>query len=205
MADQQEDRMTQTAAGIQPPADSPDQPKRHASRRRFLRLAAGCAASALPLAGHATMSASLAPRSLNLFNTHTGEEAAITYWMGGRYLKSGLSRLAMLLRDHRTGTTHVMDPILFDVVFQLTRLAGQSNVEVVSGYRSPQTNRMLRRTMRGVALHSYHTKGQAIDLRIPGVPLDDLWAMAVDIGKGGVGFYPDSNFVHVDTGPFRMW
>jgi uncharacterized protein YcbK (DUF882 family) len=84
-------------------------------------------------------------------------------------------------------------------------LAGQKNVEVVSGYRTPQTNRMLRRTMSGVALHSYHTKGQAIDLRIPGVPLDDLWAMAVDIGKGGVGFYPDSNFVHVDTGPFRMW
>ncbi len=196
--------MTQQTEGAQQIENGPDG-QRPASRRRFLYLAAGCATSILPLAGRATMSASLAPRSLTMLNAQTGEEAAITYWMGGRYLKGGLARLAMLLRDHRTGTTHVMDPLLFDVVFRLTKLAGQGNVEVVSGYRSPQTNRMLRRTTRGVALHSYHTKGQAIDLRIPGVPLDDLWAMAVDIGKGGVGFYPDSNFIHVDTGPFRMW
>lgn len=196
--------MTQSTAGAQQIDPGPDG-QRHASRRRFLSLAAGCATSLLPLAGHTTMSAALAPRSLTLFNAHTGEEAAITYWMGGRYLKGGLARLAVLLRDHRTGTTHAMDPELFDVIYRLTKLAGQDNVEVVSGYRSPETNRMLRRTTRGVALHSYHTKGMAIDLRIPGVALDDLWAMAVDIGKGGVGFYPRSNFIHVDTGPFRMW
>jgi len=111
-----------------------------------------------------------------------------------------------LMRDYRTGTVHAIDRRLIDIVYHLNRMLGSHRpVEVISGYRSPQTNAFLRATTDGVAQNSYHMRGQAIDLRLPGHSLSQLRRAALSLRAGGVGYYPASNFVHVDTGPVRHW
>ena len=175
-------------------------------RRRFLcwSLAAGCG---LLIPGARTASAARAPaRQLSFYNLHTGESLRAVYWEGGHYLKDGLAEIDYVLRDFRTGEVRDIDPQLLDLLHRLRHVMECDRpVHVISGYRSPATNAMLARRSKGVAKNSYHVKGMAIDLRLPDRDLADLRAAALALGGGGVGYYPKSNFVHMDTGPVRTW
>lgn len=179
------------------------------SRRRFLRLSA--AALVLPSAvlsvpAQARTFFNHPERQLNFFNTHTNEIMGGTYWQRGRYNPSILRGFCYILRDFRAEESCRIDPKLFDTLFALqARLQDFSTIDVISGYRSQATNLWLRRTHTGVAKDSYHTKGQAIDIRVPGVPIDYVHRAALSLQAGGVGYYPDSDFVHIDTGPVRTW
>lgn len=139
-------------------------------------------------------------------NLHTGERLNTAYWSNGSYNSSGLKRFNRLLRDHRANETTRMDPKLFDIVYKLKRkLNFSGEVEIISGYRSAKTNAKLRAAGRGVARRSYHTRGMALDIRMPGISTSRLRRAALDLKMGGVGYYPKSGFVHVDTGPVRRW
>lgn len=176
------------------------------SRRNFLKLIAGGSAASMLLPGLAQAKLTQPERWLRLFNLHTAESALVAYWADGQYVNSGLSALNSFFRDHRNGEVYPIDPNLLDVVYLLTAMSGSNrHVEVVCGYRSPETNEMLRSTTTGVAKHSYHLTGQAIDFYIPGVSLAHLHRLAKSLRAGGVGYYPDSHFIHVDTGPIRYW
>jgi uncharacterized protein YcbK (DUF882 family) len=176
----------------------------HPTRRRFLGLA--LAAGGGLLVPGATAAAATASRRLAFHNLHTGETVGAAYWERGRYVPEGLAEIDYVLRDFRTGDVHPIDPYLLDLVHGLHRtMAYHGPVHVISGYRSPETNAMLARRSGKVAKNSYHVKGMAIDLRLPGRRLDQVRAMAVRLGGGGVGFYPESQFVHMDTGPVRAW
>jgi uncharacterized protein YcbK (DUF882 family) len=150
--------------------------------------------------------ATTAPRSLNFLHTHTGERLAVEYCGVDGYLPDALASVNHFLRDFRTGDEHPIDPSLLDLLHRLTGLtASRRPFEVISGYRSPATNRQLRRRSEGVAASSLHMVGQAIDIRLIDIPLPTLRAAALSIHGGGVGYYPASNFVHVDTGRVRFW
>ena len=171
-------------------------------RRRLLAGALGLAAPAL-LAREALASA---PRQLSLVNLHTGEKLAATYFEGGRYVPDALAALDRVLRDHRTGEVHPMAPGLLDLVAGLAGQVGRPGaVQVISGYRSPASNAALHANSSGVATRSLHMQGMAMDIRIPGVSLARLRDTALALGRGGVGYYPDSDFVHVDVGKVRQW
>src|ERR687892_1176863 len=147
-----------------------------------------------------------AARQLAFYNLHTGESLSAVYWEGGRYLEDGLAEIDYVLRDFRTGEVRSIDPGLLDLVHRLRRtMDAKQPVHVISGYRSAATNAMLARRSRSVAKNSYHVKGMAIDLRFPERRLADLRAAALALAGGGVGYYPKSDFVHVDTGPVRAW
>ncbi len=179
------------------------------SRRTILK------AGLLGLAGLALPTQSLAQligpadkeRSLSLYNTHTGESlSSIVYWADGDYLPEALATLNFLLRDHRTGHVKPMDPRLFDQLFTLSsKLENRKPFQIISGYRSPESNRKLRQASSGVAKKSFHLAGQAADIRLPGSNLSHVRRAALNLRAGGVGYYPKSNFVHVDTGPRRSW
>lgn len=150
--------------------------------------------------------ADVAPRTLSLLNTHTGESLKATYFEAGRYVPDALAAMNRVLRDHRTGEVHPIAPGLLDLVTTLTRTFGTAaSVQVISGYRSPQTNAKLHKASNGVATRSLHMKGEAMDIRIRGVELADLRDAALALRRGGVGFYPSSDFVHVDVGRVRRW
>ena len=144
---------------------------------------------------------------LRLFHTHTGERLDIIYRRGDRYLPEALARLDEYLRDHRTGDIHHYDPRVFDLLHDLTAKLGQPDFEIniVCGYRSPWSNEFLRTHGHGVALHSLHMQAMAIDIRIPGVQTSRLRDAALELHRGGVGYYAQSNFVHVDVGRVRRW
>ncbi|GHA38228.1 hypothetical protein GCM10007989_37720 [Devosia pacifica] len=147
-------------------------------------------------------------QSLYLHYTHTGETTRIVFRRNGSYVQSGLDELNRFLRDWRTGQPTKMDPRLFDLIWQVYNEVGASQpINIVSAYRSPQTNEMLRESSSGVAKNSQHTKGNAMDFFIPGVPLNRLRATAMKLQVGGVGYYPTSGspFVHLDTGNVRAW
>jgi len=146
-------------------------------------------------------------RCLSLHNLHTGEVLKeIPYRTPQGYQKDALDALNYLLRDYRTGELKEIDPQLFDLLYGVqNRLGTCAEFQVISGYRSPRTNELLRRRSRGVAKHSLHMLGKAIDIRLPGCDLSRLRAAAVAVKGGGVGYYPKSNFVHVDTGRVRYW
>jgi uncharacterized protein YcbK (DUF882 family) len=174
-----------------------------ASRRTILKGALGLGALGAAPAARAT---DFAPRSLSLLNLHTGERLNATYFEAGAYLPDALAAMDRLLRDFRTGTTHPMAPHLLDLVAALgDRLEARQTVHVISGYRSPQTNAALHAHSDGVAAHSLHMEGMAMDIRIPGVELAQLRDAALSLKRGGVGFYPGSDFVHVDVGRVRRW
>lgn len=144
--------------------------------------------------------------STSFRNTHTGESFDGVYRIGRRYLPDAFEKIGYVLRDFRTGDIHPIDPRLIDIITSLhIRSGGKTPFDIVSGYRSPKTNAMLRRTSTGVAKNSYHMKGQAIDLRLPGCSTKQLRNVACSLKAGGVGYYPRSNFVHVDTGDVRTW
>ena len=175
------------------------------NRRRFLLGVGGLSAAALlPMPALASRSAPV--RKLSLHSINTGEQVTVSFWEEGHYLKEGLNTLNHIMRDYRAEEQSAIDPKLYDQLYLLQhRLGKKGEIQIISGYRSPATNAMLRNTSRGVAKQSYHMKGQAIDLRIPGVPLAQLRQAALNLKVGGVGYYPSSNFVHLDTGPVRSW
>ncbi len=174
------------------------------SRRDFL-AALSATLPALGLPGSA-FARSVDSRELKFAHTHTGEHLAVEYFSGGTYLQDALATVNHFLRDFRTSEVHSIDPGLLDLLHGLTDLTGSTQpFQVISGYRSPATNEMLRHRSEGVAAGSLHMKGQAIDIRLPDVPLATLRKAALAVGRGGVGYYPASDFVHVDTGRVRTW
>jgi uncharacterized protein YcbK (DUF882 family) len=193
------------------PASSPraaaKTPPHHApARRRFLGAAAALLAAPAVVTSRRASAAGPGLRSLAFAHTHTGEEISISYASGGSYLADALARLEWFLRDFRNGATHPIDPKLFDQLHQLAGITGTTaRFQVISGYRSPATNHALRARGGGVAEHSLHLEGRAIDVRLADVPLTDLRDAALSLRAGGVGYYPGSQFVHVDTGPVRHW
>lgn len=175
-----------------------------ASRRSF--LFGLVSASAVLAAPKSLLAGSREERVLSLVHTHTNERLTVPYFGDGAYLTNGLARLNAFLEDHRTGEQHEIDPALFDILNDL-RLATSTKApfHVISAYRSPQTNAALRAHSTGVAAGSLHQKGQAIDVRLPDVSSAVLRDAAVELQRGGVGYYRSSDFVHVDTGLVRRW
>jgi uncharacterized protein YcbK (DUF882 family) len=175
------------------------------SRRHFLVGCAALAGSLLVPSAYASI-AKQSERRLTLRNLHTGERARITYWAEGTYLKESLQEVNQLLRDHRTGDVTQMDRELLDLLYRLQQgVESNEEFQVISGYRSPKTNAMLRTNSSGVAKKSLHMQGKAIDIRLPGTSLKHLRKAAIALQSGGVGYYPKSNFIHVDTGRVRYW
>lgn len=177
-----------------------------ANRRRLLALGgAALGVSLLPLPAFSTLSTPR-PRILTLNNLHTGETIKAEFFDGRGYISEELSRLNHFFRDYRANKIKTIDPGLFDQLYRLQGLLGSRNpVQLISGYRSLDTNNELRAHSRGVAKKSYHTKGQAMDFHIEGVSLSHIRKAALSMRAGGVGYYPRSNFVHIDTGPARHW
>lgn len=174
-------------------------------RRRFLR---GCASlTAGVLLAPAVLRA--APRDeyhLNLLNLHTDERLNLTYWADGAFDPEALERIDHLLRDHRSGEQHPIDRALLHLLHRIQEEVGRHReIHVISGYRSPKTNAMLRRVSTGVAKRSFHTQGRAIDVRVPQVDTKQLYDLARSLKAGGVGLYRKSAFVHLDTGRVRSW
>lgn len=175
------------------------------SRRRFLKGAAGFAGLLLAPLGAAGAQASPA-RSLSFVHTHTGETLAADYCRDGVYQASCLTRVNRFLRDFRTGEVHPIDPRLLDTLYELQVMADRAvTYEVISGYRSPRTNAALRRISSGIAAHSLHLDGRAIDVRMTGFPTRKLRDLALSLRSGGVGFYARPDFLHLDTGRVRFW
>jgi uncharacterized protein YcbK (DUF882 family) len=144
---------------------------------------------------------------LRLYHTHTNEWIDVVYRIGDTYIPSAIGRLDQFLRDHRTGDVIQLDQRLFDLLHDLVAAVGRPNgeIDIICGYRTPWSNEFLRRTTTGVAAHSLHMQGEAIDIRIPGVTTLRLRNAALALHRGGVGFYPESQFVHVDVGRIRRW
>lgn len=188
-------------------ADSPLLSRR-LSRRLF--LASGLAAAGVLAVGPrplvAAVPRAMAPRALAFENLHTGERLKATYWRGGGYDRNALAEINHLLRDHRTGEVAPIDPALLDVLHRLHgKLGATTAFQVISGYRSPKTNAVLAAKSGGVARKSFHMQGMAIDVRLPGHSLRALRDTALRMKIGGVGYYPKSDFVHLDVGPVRHW
>jgi uncharacterized protein YcbK (DUF882 family) len=178
-------------------------------RRSLLKLGLGALAAGLAsptLAWADPMAPAADMRCVSLDNLHTGESMQAVYWEQGQYIPDVLDAVNLHLRDYRTGDVHVIDPNLLDLLDTLSSLtATRASFQVISGYRSPATNAMLRERSEEVAKKSFHIQGMAIDIRLPDVDLDRLHAAALSLGRGGVGYYPESNFIHVDVGPVREW
>lgn len=173
-------------------------------RRRFLAYSSGVAASLiLPGAfAHTTPR----ERTLSFQNLHTGEKLSTVYWAEGDYITDSLKDIERILRDHRTGDKHPIDPHLLDILTAVQHKTETNKpFQIISGYRSPKTNNMLNSTSSGVAKRSLHMLGKAIDIRIPGYDLHQLRRAALSLKAGGVGYYAKSNFVHLDTGRVRHW
>jgi uncharacterized protein YcbK (DUF882 family) len=174
------------------------------TRRSFLGGLASL--SVLAFAGPASAFADREERVLSFFHTHTGERLTVPYFADGSYVAASLAKLHRFLRDHRTGEEHAIDPALFDLLHDLRRATNaRKPFQVISCYRSPNTNRKLRAAGRGVARRSLHVQGQAIDVRSGDVSSAVLRDAAKELSRGGVGYYPESDFVHVDTGRVRFW
>ena len=148
-----------------------------------------------------------AERSVQLFNTHTNERIDIVYKRGDEYVSSALAKLDYFLRDHNTNEVRHFDPRLYDILADLTASVGHpgGEIDIVCGYRTPETNAALRAHTNGVAIHSLHIQAKAIDLRMPGVNTLKLRRAALALARGGVGYYPHSDFIHVDTGRVTQW
>lgn len=174
-------------------------------RRRFLQIGLGTTATMAMPSAFATM-LKQPERSISLLNLHTGEKIKATYWAEGQYQSSELQAINRILRDHRTGDINEIDSNLIEMLNLMhQKMHGKQPFHVISGYRSPKTNAMLRQNSGGVAKKSLHMQGKAIDIRLPGRHLDDLRKAAMTMKVGGVGYYPGSDFIHVDTGRVRSW
>jgi uncharacterized protein YcbK (DUF882 family) len=179
-------------------------------RRTLLKVgfgaAVGAGLTAAPLLGWAEPPSSASMRSVALDNLHTGESMEAVYWADGDYIPDVLEAVNVHLRDFRTGDVYPIDPKLLDLVDAVnTRTGTRARFQVISGYRSAATNALLRERSEEVAKKSFHMSGMAIDVRLPDVDLARLHSAALSLGLGGVGYYPESNFVHMDVGPLRTW
>ncbi len=160
-----------------------------------------------PVPAFAYSNPSLFPnKRLSFYNVHTDEKIDVNYCIKGRYSTKGLKAINYILRDFRTDDVCTIDMGLLDLLYGISRkLNIREPFHIVSGYRSPATNAMLRKKSSAVARNSYHLKGKAIDVRLPDLSLYKLKKTAVKLKAGGVGYYPDSDFVHLDIGPIRHW
>ncbi len=178
------------------------------SKRRFLKSAACAPLLALgtPKLVHAAYSSFTNHKTLALEHNHTGETLKLTYYEQGRYVRGALQEISYFLRDYHNDAVHSVDPALLDQLYDVKLLLGKNKpFHIVSGYRSPQTNANLRRHSHGVARQSLHMEGRAVDIRIEGVSAKTIRDAALSLYRGGVGYYPNSNFVHLDTGDVRAW
>ena len=145
-------------------------------------------------------------RQLSFYHTHTRLSLDVVYFANGEYVDSALDDINRFLKDFRTGEVTEINPELLDLLHDVrNELGPDATFEVISAYRSPRTNEMLRTTTSGVAKNSHHIKGNAIDVRLRGIRTTTLRDTAIRMQRGGVGFYPKSDFVHVDMGPVRTW
>ena len=145
-------------------------------------------------------------RTLSFYNTHTHERLTVTYKKGDTYIPEALGKISYILRDHRTGEIHPIDPELMDFLYDLlTEVDNHVEVHIISGYRSPKTNKKLRGRSKGVAAGSLHMQGKALDFRLPGTDTAVLRDKARAMKRGGVGYYRKSDFVQIDTGRVRIW
>jgi uncharacterized protein YcbK (DUF882 family) len=177
-------------------------------RRTLLSLGLGTAALGLisPLKGALAALPQTGSRTLGFVSTHTDEKLLATYWRDGAYDHGALKDINYVLRDFRTGEVAAIDRNLLDLLVELHHRSGSRKAfQVISGYRSPQTNAMLAAASGGVAKHSLHMEARAIDIRLSDVALRELHQTAVGMKAGGVGYYAKSDFVHVDTGRVRYW
>jgi uncharacterized protein YcbK (DUF882 family) len=178
------------------------------TRRRFLFLGTAFTAGlALPGPLRAAFETeSPKERRLIFFNAHTHEKLDVCYAQGTTYRPEAIVEINKILRDHRTSDIYPIDIKLLDLLWRIRSQAGKDAcLHIVSGYRSPKTNRMLRKRSRRVARNSFHMQGKAVDIRVPGLSTKKLRRIAFGLKQGGVGYYPRSKFVHVDTGPVRAW
>jgi uncharacterized protein YcbK (DUF882 family) len=178
-------------------------------RRTFLKSSA-LLASVLSVPAIARASAvpnnMVQERTLRMYNTHTGESLRSVFWADGQFVPDAMNDINKLLRDHRNNKIAQIDPKLLFLLDQVSTQVGNGSVlHIISGYRSPESNQQLAETTNGVARHSMHLEGKAIDVRIPGRDLASLHKAALRAGGGGVGYYPESQFVHMDTGRLRSW
>lgn len=186
--------------------DERDRASRGVSRRWALAGGLALLAGTSPLSAKAALTQNTTARTLRLHHLHTGEKVSVTYYDGGWYHPDALHQLSVFLRDFRTNEVVPIDRDLFDLLHTVYgRIDTSEPFEIVSGYRSPETNQMLMRTNRGVAPHSLHTVGMAVDIRVPGRTTQHIYAAAYNLHLGGVGYYPRSDFVHLDVGRVRTW
>jgi uncharacterized protein YcbK (DUF882 family) len=171
-----------------------------------LAVSLGAAAGLHPLARAVAATATPPVHRLKFYHIHTGEKLDIAYRERGALIPGALTEVNRYLRDFRTEQVHDIDVPLLDVLHELfTTFDGRGNFEVISGYRSPHTNAVLRHVTTGVAENSLHIQGRAIDVRLTSAKTLALRDAALVLRRGGVGYYPESNFVHLDTGAFRSW
>ncbi len=176
------------------------------NRRRLLTLGSACAFSLLSRRAFAYGKALDYSKTLSLHNLHTGESLRTEFWAKGQFIPDALGQINRVLRDHRTNEIRPIDPELLDLLYALQRrIETRETFQVISGYRSPASNAKLRARSGGVATRSLHMQGKAIDIALPGCKLPDLRRAALGLRAGGVGYYPASGFVHVDTGRVRQW
>ena len=194
----------QAGGALAAPEEGPSRPKRRVLLRQGL-------AAALVLASPGIARAALALRSgepaeISFYNTHTSERLEVVYRDANGYLPDAMAAVSHILRDHRNDEIKPIDPALLDQLHRIGAVLGTDQpFHVISGYRSPETNAKLAAASNGVARHSMHLEGRAIDIRLPGKPLTQLHRAALALHAGGVGAYPSSDFVHIDTGRVRTW
>lgn len=177
----------------------------HLRRKWLVSGAAAMGVALLPRQAFASLATSQ-PRFLQLHNMHTGESIKAEFFDGNNYNEEELIRLNHFFRDFRVNQAKTIDPYLFEQLYRLQGLLETNKaVQLISGYRSLTTNNKLREKSSQVAKQSYHTKGQAMDFYIEGIQLANIRKAALRMRAGGVGYYPRSNFVHIDTGPLRSW
>lgn len=185
-------------------------------KKRFSRrtvLAAGLAAAVTTLVrGRAFSSVAstdeviLPRRELSLFNAHSEETLITAFWENGEYVPEALQQINYIFRDHRTGKIKEIHTELLELLYVLQNKLNLSEpFHIISGYRTPKTNALLRRIRRGVARNSLHMYGKAVDIRVPGFSSKQIRTAAMELERGGVGYYPSSHFVHVDVGDIRYW
>jgi uncharacterized protein YcbK (DUF882 family) len=177
-------------------------------RRFFIKIFAQTAlCSVFPVSALAAIDRMSAPkRTLLMYNIHTDQKIDVRYYAQGRYQPDALKKINYILRDYRTGEIKPIRKELLNLLYTVSGAIGRSpRFHIISGYRSPETNAMLRKRSKAVAKNSLHMEGEAVDIRIPGCDTRWLRNVCMKLKAGGVGYYPESDFVHVDVGPVRYW
>jgi uncharacterized protein YcbK (DUF882 family) len=178
------------------------------TRRIFLEFGIAAALTGLfPVNSFSSLTKfSLPERSLSFYNIHTDERLRAVYWHKGLYVSETLDEINYIMRDFRTEEVHPINPQLLDLLYEIhNRLETRQSFHIVSGYRSPKTNNYLYRRSKGVSKNSLHMYGMAVDVRVPRCDLKNLYTIVKSLKKGGVGYYPESDFVHTDVGEIRWW